>query len=427
MFIRKNIKIKALILSILLLCALLVPAMPVFAADVSMYIDPADQTVDAGESFTVNVYVSSDTVTRGAQCDLVFDPELVQVDSVAEGTFYNSSYGTYFQSPTIDNSTGIIEGAAVACTSGYPNGPTGSGVFLVVNMTALDDVNGTSALELENVVIGDADANSLSCSVTDGQVVVGTGITAPDLIVSDIYTEWYDEEAGLYIIYYTVTNQGDVDAEASTTEIDIDGSSETYDCTALSVGESHTYSVGNFTLDGDEDTITITVDCEDVITESNEVNNTQLQTVSLSKMIIQGSLSSSLLLTIPDSILSWSLEVGDNSKAGTLNVKCNTDWNVTVSDESSSTDGHMTQWDGNDYGDYSLDDPMEVVNGTYTVSLDEEDGGVIAAGTPDGQEDDNSGEDVELTFNQLVKYGDKVLDTDEVYRIVITFTGEMTF
>ena len=73
------------LIGVLLICAMLVPAFPALAAGVNMYIDPATKTVNAGESFTVSIYIDTDTASRGAQCDIAFDPSLVRVDSRSYG------------------------------------------------------------------------------------------------------------------------------------------------------------------------------------------------------------------------------------------------------------------------------------------------------------------------------------------------------
>jgi hypothetical protein len=429
---RKIRRLSSLLASGLIACALLLPASPVLAAGVNMYISPTTQTVDPGDSFNVVVMIDTDTQTRGAQCDVSFDPSLVHVGSVTEGTFYSSwassnGGGTYWQPPTVDNVAGTITGAAVAVTGAPGAGPTGTRDFIEIQMTALTGVDGTSAITLANALIGDIDGDPLSFDVEDGEVIVGTP-SGPDLVVTDKYEEWVNESAGTYNVTYTIANQGTETAGASTTEVSIDGTnSTTASCPSLPAGDSDTGTVGPFTISDAEDVITVTADINDDVAESNEGNNSMQNTLLPGKMIVEGPLAGDLVVTVPDSILDWGLEVGENTEDGTLNVKCNTDWQVTVSDDDVTTAGHMKEWDGAAYGSELLDEQMFVECPAQGNTVGLETSGVIATGDVSGQQQGNAGEDVDLTFNQTIEYDDPKLPDGSVYRIVITFTGAMTF
>lgn len=420
----------SLLLGVVLISAMLIPAVPVFADTVSMYVSPATQTVDPGESFIVQIYINSDVVNRCAQADVQFDPTLIHVNSVTEGTYYSSwasshGGGTQYQAPTINNTTGLINDAAVVVTGAAGQGVTGSGVFIVINATALAAVNGTSAITLPETYIGDVNISPLAHTTTNGAVTVGQP-AGPDLVVSALSTEWIDEEAGTYNVVYTITNQGSASAGASTTVVEVDEDEESYACSALAAGASEEKTVGPFTIDDGEDLIVVIVDDTGVVTEGNESNNVKEYTLSPSTMIVEGNTVGTIIISIPDSILDWVLEIGDNSQTGTLNVKCNTDWQVTVSDDNSTTGGHMTEWDGSTYGTKFLVNAMEVVCAAQSKTVGLDSSGVIATGTPSGQSNDD-GEDVSLGFNQSIKYTDAVLSSGSVYRVVITFTGSMTF
>lgn len=426
----KGKRLIQVLLGVLLISTLLFSVTPVFAAGNRMYVQPAAQTVDPGESFTVEIYVETDVMTRGAACDIQFDPALVQVDSISEGTFYSSwaaaqGKTTLFTYVGIDNVNGIVNDAGVVIVSAAPEGPTGSGAFLVLNMTAVSGVDGNSAITLVDTKISDVNVLPLTHTVEDGVVTVGQP-SGPDLVVSALSTEWVDEEAGTYNIVYTVTNQGSAAADASTTEVDIDGATTTYACPALDVSVSDTQTVGPFTIADGEDIITVTADIAGTVAEGNESNNSKAYTLSPSAMIVEGNTVGNIIITIPDSILDWVLEVGDNSQAGTLNVKCNTDWQVTISDDNPTTGGHMTEWDGAIYGSEYLDEALTVACAGESTDVDLETSGIIANGELSGQQG-NDGEDFDLAFNQTVEFDDPVLPDGSVYRIVITFTGSMTF
>ncbi len=430
---RKNRKIglTGLLLGILLVSAMLVQGAPVFAADLNMYVDPVSQTVSPGASFSVQIRVSTDIASRSAQCDVQFDPSLIQVNSVTEGTFYSgwaSAHGgaTYWQPPTIDNAAGLIDDAAISLTGAKGQGVTGSGTFIVINMQAKAGVNGTSAITLVETIIGSLDHQGMTHTAANGAIVVGQ-TSGPDLVVSDKHEEWIEGSAGTYNISYTITNQGTGAAEASTTEVDIDGAKTTYVCPALAAGASDTQSVGPFTLSGNQDVITVTADINGQVAESNEGNNVRQNTLMPGVMIIEGNLKGSLILvTVPASIYAWDLQMGDNQKAGTLNVKSNGNWQVAVSDQDAATAGHMTEWNGSQYGFNRLHSQMVVACSSENTSVGLESSGIIASGAPEQQQGD-AGESFDLSFNQTVQTNDTVLTGDSVYRIVITFTGAVTF
>lgn len=419
-----------LLLGVLLISAMMASAAPVFAAGISMYVSPASQTVDPGDTFTVSVYIDTDTATRSAQCDVLFDPALVQVNSVSPGTFYSDwatshGAGTYWQAPTINNTTGIINDAAISLTGASGQGVTGSGTFIVISMTAKTGIEGTSAVTLANTIVGSVTSQTMTHTTVNGEVIVGQP-TGPDLIVSDKHEVWIDEGAGTYSVVYTITNQGNAAAAASTIEVDIDGAKTTYACPALDAAASDTQTVGPFTLSGASDVITVTADISGAVTETDEGNNVKQNTLVPGVMIIESNPVGTLIVTIPDSILAWQLNIGDNQKPGTLNVKCNTNWDVTVSDADAATAGHMTEWDGAAYGTQALDSEMVVNCSNESTSVGLEISGLIANGVPAGQQAGNAGEDFALTFNQEVEFDDPVLG-GSVYRIVVTFTGSMTF
>ncbi|MEA1895804.1 MAG: CARDB domain-containing protein [Euryarchaeota archaeon] len=85
---------------------------------------------------------------------------------------------------------------------------------------------------------------------------------------------WASMWGKTYNIAYTVANTGSGDAGASTTLVTIDGvNAATVAVPALSVGESHTATLGPFTMTGDRDMIVVCADRDDIVSESNEANN----------------------------------------------------------------------------------------------------------------------------------------------------------
>jgi|GEM_PF-2019750 len=137
----------------------------------TLSITPPTQEVLPNESFIVNVTVDPKVPIAGVQFDLSFNSSLVTANSVTEGNLLSQDgTDTYFSPGTIDNTAGAITGVAGAITT--PGQTVSSpGVFATIHMTA-QSVEGTSLLDLSNVIVGDINGNPVSVIVSDGSVTV---------------------------------------------------------------------------------------------------------------------------------------------------------------------------------------------------------------------------------------------------------------
>lgn len=145
-------------LALLVLAVLGACAASTSATSVSLSL--ADRKVKAGEAFTVEVRIKTDTPCRGAQCSLSFDPALMKCDSVAEGSFFKDwadangdSTLMMPQSPSIDNDQGHVSLIGIAVMGSSGEGVKGSGVLCTYHFTALAD--GTAEPTLSEVVVAD--------------------------------------------------------------------------------------------------------------------------------------------------------------------------------------------------------------------------------------------------------------------------------
>jgi len=144
-------------------------------------ITPLTQTVEQGSPFTVNVTVfpNPEVPIAGVQFDLSFNHHLVSVSSVTEGNLLKgeneSEYKTYFSSGAIDKDAGTITGVAGAIITAGGNVST-PGVFATIQMVA-KSVDGTSTLNLSNVVVGDINGSSVPIMINDGIVTIGESTT----------------------------------------------------------------------------------------------------------------------------------------------------------------------------------------------------------------------------------------------------------
>lgn len=142
---------------------------------------------------------------------------------------------------------------------------------------------------------------------------------------------------------------------------------------------------------------------------------------------VDSNLGSQLTFIAPSSISGWNLVVTNaNTVLRTLNVFSNTNWQVTVQDTNSATGGYLTQYSSGIYGTTKLSNPLTVgANGgngmgnTVNMML----GGIIASGTPAGQNSSTGGDMRTVTFTQPVTYTDPVLSSSSTYHIVLTFTA----
>ncbi len=137
------------------------------------------QAVSYGTQFTVNINVQPNNAIAGAQFNLSFNPALVSVNSITEGNLFNQGgASTYFMQGTINNTTGTVTGVAgVITTPGQT--VSSAGTFAVITMTA-GTSQGTSTLNLSNVIVGEINGQSISVTVVNNQVMINGGTTHHD-------------------------------------------------------------------------------------------------------------------------------------------------------------------------------------------------------------------------------------------------------
>ena len=142
------------------------------AAETLVIVSPSTQNVARGETFTIDVTIKPNTSVAGAQFDLSFNASLMSTDSVTEGDILKQGgANTYFNPGTVDNTAGTINSVAGAITT--PGVTVSSpGVFATIQMTA-KTVDGTSSLNLSNVIVGDINGTAVSTTVNNGSVIIG--------------------------------------------------------------------------------------------------------------------------------------------------------------------------------------------------------------------------------------------------------------
>jgi hypothetical protein len=159
----------AIILTVALVLGLSSTASAVETTTVS--VSPSRQPAEPGGTFTVSIVIDPGTAIAGVQFDLTFDPSLVTVDSVEEGGLLRQDgASTYFTPGVLDNEAGVIRSVVGVITTPEQT-VSASGAFALIVLTA-STREGTCSLTLSNVVIGDADGQSVPVSLVNGEVAV---------------------------------------------------------------------------------------------------------------------------------------------------------------------------------------------------------------------------------------------------------------
>lgn len=142
-------------------------------------IAPTITTVDMGESFTVTIVISGLlTATSAYQFDVVYDDDLLHLESVTSGDFLTTAWQDTLCPPWV---TPTANSLRLACVSVGPQaGAVGNGLLATLKFTAL--AIGNSQLHLTSAQLPDTAVppNPINTTLVDGYVVIesngGSGI-----------------------------------------------------------------------------------------------------------------------------------------------------------------------------------------------------------------------------------------------------------
>jgi len=133
------------------------------AGTTAVSVSAPSQPVASGQQFTISILVVPNTALSGLQFNLHFDPALVSIDSIEEGTLLGQNGATtYFNPGQIDNQEGTLTGAFGVITSPGQTVST-QGTLAIIRLTA-NAQTGACPLGLSNVVAGDINGNSVPVS-----------------------------------------------------------------------------------------------------------------------------------------------------------------------------------------------------------------------------------------------------------------------
>jgi len=238
-----------------------------------MLFTPASQTVsNSATNIAVPIVVTTDQATRGWGSDVHFDATKLQETGYSYGnTFFTSAYGTlYNNTPTVDNTNGIIAGLAQGMLGGS-GGPTGTATLVTIYFNALPAANNSlTTVTMVNAGLSDLNAHPLNPTTNSASIVIGQ---LPDLIVSAISTTPNNGSSATYNLNFTIKDTV-VAAAASSASYAINGGAPTVvSVGALSVNGTQNFSIPLTVSASGTDSIVVTADSTNMYGESNNTNS----------------------------------------------------------------------------------------------------------------------------------------------------------
>ena len=135
-------------------------------------------SINAGETFTLDFIVTDVSDLAGWQLGVTFNPAVLRAVSVNEGNFLRKGGGnTFFQSGEIDNTTGEIDGVTATFIGSV--GISGGGKLLSITFEA--KTSGMGLLALNNVQFIASSAEVIAYDITINPIIVGDGMLAWDV------------------------------------------------------------------------------------------------------------------------------------------------------------------------------------------------------------------------------------------------------
>jgi hypothetical protein len=124
----------------------------------------SNQSLKNGNAFKVTVELGSGKALRGAQWQLKFNPEVMQLKNISEGSFFkdwaaaNNGTTIVLPKPVIDNSKGSVSQMGIAVMSNGSGGVTGYGILCIYDFVALSDQVETPVVS--DMVLVDVNGNT---------------------------------------------------------------------------------------------------------------------------------------------------------------------------------------------------------------------------------------------------------------------------
>jgi hypothetical protein len=135
-------------------------------SEVVIYVSPDVNSVAPGESFNVTINIANAQNVYSWMINLTWDPTVLNVTSVQEGTFLKREVYTTIFHPFIYNDAGYI--MAVCVLQGQPRSASASGDGTLVTVTFSVEDRGSTAIHLHYTELRDYDVMELPHTVKHG-------------------------------------------------------------------------------------------------------------------------------------------------------------------------------------------------------------------------------------------------------------------
>jgi general secretion pathway protein D len=162
------------IVSVVAVLAAALLFVPLLTAQAVISAGSTDAFVD--QIFTLPVSIADVSDLYAFQFDLAFDPSILQLLSISEGSFLPSAGSTIFIPGDIDNIGGTATSNADTLVGDIP-GASGDGDLVDFTFLAID--TGTSAVTLSNGLLFDSSFNDIPFTTVDGSVTVSAATPEP--------------------------------------------------------------------------------------------------------------------------------------------------------------------------------------------------------------------------------------------------------
>jgi hypothetical protein len=445
--------LKRAVLSVTLAASMLtsvLTAAPAMAAGTAaLTFNPSSTTVGVGATFSVPVMVNiSGGSSLGDQFGVTYDPNVLTLNSVTDGTFY-SGYASGVSGcssinanpwfpPTSPGTTQVGADSLLGAACGA--GATGTGTLATLSFTGKAGVNAITALSFTGVSPTGTQINGITTvTVTSLSITVGTP-PAPKLTISNQTTTAVSGTPTQFNLSFQVNNTGTANSTATTAAVAVTGATPTsasVNVAAINFGaNSGALSAGPFTLNSGSTlaNVTITVDAAGT-TGGPATATTAYQYSAISangNTTLSANLAATLILTAPANLANLVLTPGQTNTYpdGNLNVKSNVNYSVTVADATAANNGHFTE--------YNPGTGMFVPGGAQLIQalqIQSPPAALITiSGAPQAyvsglaaNQDPNIGANFPTTFSQYVGFNDKPVKAPDVYYEIVVFAASGTF
>ena len=131
-------------------------------------VEPSIKRVEIGEIFVINITIKPASPIAGAQFNLYYDATILKFKDIKEGDLFKE-YNTYFFEG--DAKDGSIENVWGIITQQGGGSVSKEGTFATITFEAIG--KGKSYINLENVVVGNADGMPVPIEIFNGSIYVG--------------------------------------------------------------------------------------------------------------------------------------------------------------------------------------------------------------------------------------------------------------